>query len=76
MDGHNNVERFSQWLDIIENLWNLSREVDVTRKTLERPHMLEDFFHQIFRGTSAQALAPYLENLTANTLVDVKFAVI
>lgn len=77
LHGTGDVEEFTVWLQVLENLWNLGQRVTIDAKVLNKKELLDLWFAAIF--APAPAILAYrhsLFDITRNSLIDVKFSVI
>lgn len=75
MEGHDNAERFEDWLTILENLWAYGKK-ERFRKELLNDAGVAAAFEAIFGGTKAAKYRAFVKNMTANNLMDVKLSFI
>jgi hypothetical protein len=76
LHGTNDVELFSQWLSVLEGLWNLCQKTDIAPTTLTKDNILRWFDEVFAEVSSIKALRSNLFNIIRNSLIDVKFACI
>lgn len=77
LQGTDDAELLDRWLKTIENLWSLAQRETITADNILKTRHIESWFDTIFADApEVLALRPTMENTIANSLVDVKFALI
>ena len=72
--GTNNKEEIDIWLNILENLWTLAHETQVSAKTLTKENVLK-WFDTIFAPSPrVMAYRNVLFDIIRNSYLDVKFS--
>lgn len=75
--GTGSVEDIDIWLRVLENLFELSKEITIDFNSLTSQLMLEDWFKVIFSPSpKTMMLKPTMMNIISNSLIDVKFSTI
>jgi len=75
LHGTDDPNVLKEWLQIIQNLWELSRCVTVDNLSLNK-HTIALWFSIIFGGSSLGHLTPTIESLTKNGLLDTKLSLL
>lgn len=76
MEGHADATRFEDWLKILKALWTHGQKVPFSKDEIATDDAILRNFDAIFAGSLAMKYRPYVKNMTANTLMDVKLSFI
>jgi hypothetical protein len=75
LHGTDNETEVAKWLEVLENLWKLAQEVNISAATLTSENILM-WFETIFKNVpEVLQLRPTLFHVIRNNLIDVKFSV-
>lgn len=75
MHGTKDVGEMKQWLDVLENLWQLAQKIELNGNTLKEKNILL-WFETIFKDVpNVLQLRPTLFDVIRNNLIDVKFSI-
>lgn len=73
MEGHNNVERFQQWLNCIDNLFSLGEQTYVDNKFLDSQGKIYDAFVYIFKDCpQIMKMGSMADSFLSNSIIDLK----
>jgi hypothetical protein len=73
MEGHDDAEKFAEWLGVIERLWAYG-QTNILKATHLEPEELLKAFDAIFGGTSVQPLKELVLTLIEDNVMDIKLA--
>lgn len=77
LHGTGDAEEFEQWLNILNNLWNLGQRVTIDATSLNDEATLLSWFDTIFaQCPSILMMRPSVIDVIKNGLIDVKFSTI
>lgn len=76
MEGHNDAVKFEWWLKTLENLWSWGKGVRLTREVVGSQEEILKAFDNIFADAPIRAIRSSVPALVADSLIDVKLALI
>lgn len=77
LHGTGDVQEFTRWLSVLENLWTLGQRVVIDAKALSNKDLIESWFSAIFSPVPPiLAYRASLFDIIRNNLLDVKFSTI
>lgn len=74
MEGHNNSERFKEWMLTLKALWEFGQAVPMNKKAIESSDKLLAAFDTIFTNSAIKSIRASVPALVADTLIDIKLA--
>lgn len=74
LQGTNDVEVFSQWLKIIENLFSLGRSTILTEKIVSSEEEILKYFDVLFKDTIVYKQKPVFLQDIKNSIIDLKLS--
>lgn len=74
MEGHNNTERFKDWMLTLKNLWTFGQETQMTKKAIDSQEKILTAFDCIFKDSAIKSIRASVPALVADNLIDIKLA--
>lgn len=76
MEGHKDAEKFEAWLKTLENLWAYGKSNILNKGFLNKPNAILDAFDVIFRDAWIKNIRASVPALVADSLIDIKLALL